>query len=56
METEIMTGIRYCLGSLEGVPLGASDVTESDGRCLLDASTDHGTFFFSPCTVPSCPY
>jgi hypothetical protein len=24
-----MTGIRYCLGSLEGVPFGASDVTES---------------------------
>jgi hypothetical protein len=29
METEIMTGIQYCLGSLEGCRLGASDVTKS---------------------------
>ena len=33
METEIMTGLRYYLGSLKGRRLGASDVTKSGSCC-----------------------
>jgi hypothetical protein len=43
METEIMTGLQYYLGSLKGCRLGASDVTKSlvrrkVVRFFLDAS------------------